>query len=320
MRLSRWVRGANSRLLLWARDNRWASPFGEFEYVRRGESRRIRFDARNHQFHAIYEAKYREGYEPETSRLVSRLLSGAQGAFYDIGANWGYYSLLAAAVPGYEGEIHAFEPNPRVHRDLLSVVAQTGLETRVRAHAAGVGAVRGELVVEEADKFHTGLARLVAEGGGRRVPVVPLDEAGLADPVLIKIDAEGMEEPVLRGAARLLSRARPHIVFESHLSLSEPRTTTAPIELLLRSGYLCYMPVLVFKVDGREVHAAYGDDVADLLARQPDAPSALVPVDSRTRFFGRGLINVFACHGERRHELDAAGIPVIDATATNAVP
>ena len=50
-------------------------------------------------------------YEPETSALLDRLV-GDDGVFFDVGANWGGYSVLIAARPTFHGTVHTFEPFP----------------------------------------------------------------------------------------------------------------------------------------------------------------------------------------------------------------
>lgn len=312
MRLTRWAHALHARLRNWAGHTRWASPRGEFIYHREGRDYPITFDGRNHQFHAIYDDCYREGYEPETVRLIVQLLPGARGAFFDVGANWGYYSLAAAAVPGFVGEVFPFEPNPRVYADLQSVILQAGLKDRVHAQAAGVGATDGELVIEETDDFHTGLTRLVADGAGVRVPVRQIDHSGLPDPAFIKIDAEGMEAAILKGAQATLIRARPHLIFESFLDLLQPENTQRPLEFLQSLDYCCFMPVLVFERAGRVVFTTYGDDANQLLEQQPTAASGLVALGPKSRFLTRSHINVFACHVSRLKDVWAAGILNVD--------
>ena len=136
---------------------------GKFSYQRNGQRHAVKFNGRNLQFHALYETHYRNGYELETALLIATLCRD-KAAFFDIGSNWGYFSLLAASLPEFAGEIFAFEPNPRTFADLTSVIQQTGVANRVQACHMGVGRTACELTVAEADPFNSGLSRLTAEG------------------------------------------------------------------------------------------------------------------------------------------------------------
>ena len=70
-----------------------------------------KFDARKPHFGNLYFNADPAGYEPDVSALLSALLKD-QRVFFDIGANWGYFTLYASALPAFSGNIHAFEPAP----------------------------------------------------------------------------------------------------------------------------------------------------------------------------------------------------------------
>ena len=157
---------------------------GRFSYLRGGERRTIKFNGRNLQFHALYESHYRYGYELETAMLMARLCRG-NTAFFDIGSNWGYFSLLVATLPEYAGAIYAFEPNPSTFVDLTQTIEQAAVKSRVTACNLGVGHIECEMTVAEADRFNTGISRLTAEGGGRKIPVKPVDALAFGVPGFI---------------------------------------------------------------------------------------------------------------------------------------
>ena len=71
---------------------------GSFYYRTKQDSKKVLFNGRNLQFHALYDVQYKYGYELETACLLATLCKGNRPLF-DIGANWGYFSLLAAALP-----------------------------------------------------------------------------------------------------------------------------------------------------------------------------------------------------------------------------
>ena len=136
---------------------------------------------------------------------------------WDVGANVGYFSLLAARLGGH---VHAFEPVPESAARLRGNVAANGLEDRVEVHEAAVGATAGRqpfLVVRDASWSHLAdRGRHKATREERDVEVVRLDDLDLPPPDLVKIDVEGSEVAVLDGAARVLREHRPVLVVELH--------------------------------------------------------------------------------------------------------
>jgi len=128
----------------------------------------------------------------------------------DVGANIGIYSLLAArAVP--QGRVLAFEPNPITAERMLTNLRLNGLDNvRLRASAVGSRAGSATLTARLGPGDHIALDRS-SEVETITVPLTTLDAAvERAAPVsLIKIDVEGFELEVLRGATDLLGRDDP---------------------------------------------------------------------------------------------------------------
>ena len=127
---------------------------------------------------------------------------------YDVGAHIGFFSVCAARLGAV---VYAFEPVPENAARLRDNVALNGLEIHVVEAAAwaesgSVGLVPGDSDFE---------ARATSGNG---TPSVSLDAfaAGEPAPALIKLDVEGAEAEVLRGARRLLAEARPVLVCELH--------------------------------------------------------------------------------------------------------
>jgi FkbM family methyltransferase len=138
---------------------------------------------------------------------------------YDVGANIGFFSLLAARLAGPAGRVEAFEPIARSATAVAVNARLNGLSGAIGVRAVAVGEAAGmaELLVNRehswshlADRGEHPQAR--ARVG---VPVVGLDamiERGeIAPPDVVKIDVEGSEGAVLRGLARTLA-ARPVVV------------------------------------------------------------------------------------------------------------
>lgn len=125
--------------------------------------------------------------------------------FVDVGANVGVHTTLAAACGA---EVVALEPLPAARAMLERNLARNGLSERVRVLAAGAAAEDGELVFTDGPSClnHVVTAGRVETGPTRRVPVRRVD--GVAPPgpnTILKIDVEGYEAEVLRGAQGLLA-------------------------------------------------------------------------------------------------------------------
>jgi FkbM family methyltransferase len=288
------------------------SSAGTFEYRANGKTTTVNYDGRNLQFRALYDEAYRHGYEIETGLLMKKLCRG-NGAFWDVGANWGYFSLLAAAFPDFSGPIAAFEPNPKTFSDLTSVVQQTGMAARITLLNQGVGATACEMTVAESDQFNSGLSRLEQNGAGKKIPVVTLDSVTAGKPNFIKVDAEGMELDILRGAEKTLRTAKPFVVFENFLESGDPAKTFAPIEFLRAQNYRIFIPALRFRVAGRAVAVSYGHDYNGLFAADPAPELCLHEPKDDERFLLAWQLNLLGVHTDRVAELWPAGIQKLTA-------
>ena len=168
----------------------------------------------------------------------------ADSVILDVGANIGYYSMMIASALGGRCEIHAFEPAEETHARLTRNIALNGL-TCIRAHRVGLADVPGwARILRPAG--NSGAAYL--EGGGRETPVSTLDhfvrEQALRRVDFIKIDVEGLEERVLRGASEVLSRHRPMLLVELQpLTLQRAGSSVSRLlELLDAQGYEVWEP------------------------------------------------------------------------------
>ncbi|MBX9943622.1 MAG: FkbM family methyltransferase [Reyranella sp.] len=123
--------------------------------------------------------------------------------FLDIGANVGSYSVLASGV--CRATTWAFEPDPDTVGQLRRQIEINGLEHLVEVHSVALGPADGEVPLTIDD----GSANRVDTSVGAKVRLVPqrsLDDViGGRRPAMIKIDVEGYEEEVLRGAGKVLA-------------------------------------------------------------------------------------------------------------------
>lgn len=153
-------------------------------------------------------------YERGSTELLRRVLRSGD-TMIDIGANIGYFSVVAARAVGHGGRVVAFEPQDRVRRRLEQNLRLNHLHNvTVRHEALSSSAGEMDFYAPEAD---TGLASLRhLDGlGATRVETRTFDELWDGGPVrLVKIDVEGAEEHVLSGMTRCLSTWRPDLLVE----------------------------------------------------------------------------------------------------------
>lgn len=183
-------------------------------------------------------------YERELVDLFKRVIKPGM-VVLDVGANIGYFSVLAAGLVGSSGEVHAFEPVPtcfyQLQRNLAvfpwadassnAVSDQPGSTTfyfSENANESGWGSIIDSH--DEKKKRET-------------VPLITLDDWATEKNIrridFIKMDIEGAEYRALQGAMKLLARFRPTIVAE----LNEPclardnRQPADVLKLLWEAGY-----------------------------------------------------------------------------------
>ena len=236
------------------------------------EIRYAKFDARNRQFNAIYFDKYSAGYEPEVTALVEALVPD-NGVFYDIGSNWGFFSIYLASRPNFSGHIHAFEPWPRSFRDLNGLVGELGLESTIKCHNIALSNEEGTAFMSSPS--HSGLAHL-SNDDGIKVKITSLDHIDLAPPSLIKIDAEGAEDKILLGGNEYLSTHTPMLVFENRANLFGDTKCSAVLSMLKDLDYKLFIVKPKISRDSLNIE--------------------LTPITAETRNNYSDCDNLFACH------------------------
>jgi FkbM family methyltransferase len=160
---------------------------------------------------------FREYYEPELAYL-ERILSPGK-VFIDVGANFGVYTLIASKLVGESGRVFAFEPTAQSFAILRQNIALNQF-SNVRAFQAALAQTRGKTWLYHGfDPVGNSLGMDPLGGGkGEEVQIEALDslleEHGIDRVDAIKIDVEGAEELVLRGAIRTLITHSPVVIFE----------------------------------------------------------------------------------------------------------
>jgi FkbM family methyltransferase len=178
--------------------------------------------------------------EPEVQETLLRYLRPGM-TFYDLGANIGFFSLLAARLVGEQGRVIAFEADPEIaarlreHIDRNRFRCVTVVEKAVWSKASKVHFARIDLGTSP----DRGLGHVVDSSSADTIEIetVTLDDFARTSPPpdFIKCDVEGAEAEVFRGAQTLLGEKRPGILCEIH-SEANRRDLLAELK---RFGYTC---------------------------------------------------------------------------------
>ena len=163
--------------------------------------------------HALWIGTYEVGRIRAFANAVTQ-----SDVVYDVGANVGIYSLLASLRVGASGKVYSFEPLERnlsyLRRHLIlnnmqnCLIVETAVSNRDGTRPFSAAA------------WDTCMGRLSPDGE-TLISSITLDsciygEKGLRPPDIIKIDVEGAEFEVLRGASRALIEFHPTIFLEIH--------------------------------------------------------------------------------------------------------
>jgi len=218
-----------------------------------------------------------DAFEPALIRLIQREVHPDWVAL-DVGANVGAVTLALARFTSPAGRVHAFEPGPpNLQRLRANLALNPSLAEHVTVHPAGVGEAPGELRWQE-EAGNPGNAMLDADGT-HPVPVITLDDFATQHDLprldFIKVDVEGMELNVFRGARRSLQQFRPMNYFETLSPYRDAHGSRnfALIEQLLTGE--CQYRLHRLDRDGR-LHPVNGYNFADYTVAVPAERGAVV--------------------------------------------
>jgi len=154
-------------------------------------------------------------YEADKVRRFAAAISGAR-VVYDIGANVGYYSVLASRVLGCPGQVVAFEPDPQNIAFLRRHLEMNAIEN-IRVVEAAVSDRCGEAMFQQEASRYMGALRQSGALLVRTLSVDDLVSSGkFPSPDVIKIDVEGAEQQVLLGAKQTLRSCHPLLFLATH--------------------------------------------------------------------------------------------------------
>lgn len=145
----------------------------------------------------------------DLNHLRNRLKPGMVAV--DIGCNVGAYTLLASSLVGSKGKVYAFEPNPQTHKRLKNTIAANKI-TNIALFNCGLSDSPGQLTLYPNTEPNNASATMVADGQtkGITVPVSTLDQVVDDNQIqridYLKMDVDGFEPNVLKGARQSLSR------------------------------------------------------------------------------------------------------------------
>lgn len=161
----------------------------------------------------------RDNYSPAITAILRKYLS-PDSVFLDIGANIGWFTMVASTIIGPRGHIHAFEPRQQTVAYLRRSVALNELGARVTVHDYGLdSAMRDGYLSWKPDDRNPGHSFLTGAGAlpgveSHPIKLLPLDALNLGPVDVIKIDVEGAEMRVMSGAKATIEASRPVILAE----------------------------------------------------------------------------------------------------------
>lgn len=159
-------------------------------------------------------------YEMPVQEVLAQYLK-PKDIFYDIGANVGFFTVVAAKLVGASGKVYAFEPEP-VNVATLRHNIQINKFSHVTAIEKAVSRTTGqeELLLSDYCGGHT-LATIGLQAGSRQaiaIDAISIDDLvklkEIEPPTFVKIDVEGTEIDVLYGMSQTIKECQPIIIYE----------------------------------------------------------------------------------------------------------
>jgi FkbM family methyltransferase len=159
----------------------------------------------------------------------------------DAGANIGNHTVFYAKKVAPGGMVYSFEPQRITFEILCANLVLNNLLNVIPMHA-GAGEVEGQAVVPAVNPNmvqNFGAVSIEGHQSGDMVRVLPIDSLELKSCKLIKVDVEGMELKVLKGAEKTIRACRPFLFVENNDREGSPET----VQTILDFGYKCFWQI-----------------------------------------------------------------------------
>lgn len=184
-------------------------------------------------------------YEPVTAAIIEHLLQPGD-TFIDVGANIGFFTLLAAKSVAPDGRVYAFEPSSKI-RGMLNASLNNNLYKNITVEDKACTETSGKFNLIEGNSAELGGTKVTDEAidGNELVNGVSLDEYILSNKILsidlLKMDIEGGEDAALKGMKQTLADGIIEnliVEFHPHCGLVEgwPRTKEL-VAMIANFGY-----------------------------------------------------------------------------------
>jgi FkbM family methyltransferase len=190
----------------------------------------------------------------------------------DVGANFGYYSILFGALVEANGHVYAVEPNPAAATKLRRSIDLNGFTPRTTIVEAAAGPVDKAEVILYAPHGEPKNAAIIESpdlvspelGTLHKIPQVRLDEvaSGATRVDFVKIDAEGAEEGIIGGMQHILARDRPGLILEFNaVRYGDPRGFLDQLQAIYsRMRYIDYSGAAVSITRSQVISERPGED------------------------------------------------------------
>lgn len=194
-------------------------------------------------------AMYFGVFEVQTIRLIKSILKPGDRAV-DVGANIGYMTLHMAKRVGATGEVHSFEPVPGNRARLEQALVDNHFGF-VRVHSEALGEKSDKTLIYDFSASTAGHAESSLRPLHENATALPCDVVRMDDVIdgpvrLIKVDVEGAEVGVLRGATRVIRENKPHLIVENNpKTLQAFGVTFADVYEAIRSAHDGYDAILL---------------------------------------------------------------------------
>jgi len=210
--------------------------------------------------------RWKVNTEPELREAFRKALN-AGDTMIDIGANLGLHSLYTAHIVGPGGHIYAFEPIPSNIRLMKRNIQLNKFDERITVVEAALSNSDEPFIEMSIPADGIAVAAAINKNSQTGLGVVKVKNIHLDDyvkekklrPRLIKIDVEGAEHEVLKGAEKTLTELRPVLLIEVH-TFALPNFGSSPELLdkyLTSLGYQQYKIAQTQGIAGDYFHAIY---------------------------------------------------------------